>query len=155
MPESPEIEIPDPPPPVRRLERFALAPADAASVCDDTCALLDGGIALPLRVPGATLLAQFEAPDGFLLVTEGDDPFEVTTFFTLLDPDARSVVCSRMLGGWYNSAILHRLHWHDARRFTARFEQVPRRFEFAILGAPLPRAARLLWVSRPVREAVG
>jgi hypothetical protein len=151
----PEIEIPDPPPPVRRIERFALAPEDAASARDGARAVRDGAAAVPLRVPGATLLAQFEAPHGFLLVTEGDDPYEVATHFTLLAPDARRVVCSRLLGGWYGSAILRRLAWRDARRFSVRFDGVPRRFEFAILGAPMPPAGRLLWLSRPLREASG
>lgn len=72
------------------------------------------------RVPGYTLLHQFEVEGGYLLVTDHDCPHEEATAFILLDRGlrARSV---RQLGAMYATFLLTGLRWIGRTRLVASF----------------------------------
>ena len=71
-------------------------------------------------LPGYELRHQFETPDGFLLVTDYDCPFEEITNFALIDRRLRLQSC-RWVGWMYETFLLERLEWTDDRTFTAFF----------------------------------
>lgn len=78
------------------------------------------GQATRIRVPGYSLIHQFEIPRGYLLVTDADCPFEETTSFILLSKSLRLLSC-RMLLVPYGSFNLDRLEWIDDSRLWAVF----------------------------------
>jgi len=101
--------------------------------------LLDAGAPTRRRIPGYTLLHQYELPDGYLLVTDYDCPFEEMTVFTLLGPDLRTLSCRR-IGAPYNSFLLTGLEWNGEREFVAAFGSDCRfRFTVRPRGIPLLR----------------
>src|SRR5262249_4882500 len=71
-----------------------------------------------LLLPGYTLLHQFETPEGYLLVTDYDCPFEEITNFILVSKRLRVLSC-RWLGAMYQSYLLERVEWIDERTFIA------------------------------------
>lgn len=73
-----------------------------------------------LSLPGYTLLHQFETPDGYLLVTDYDCPFEEITNFALISRRLRLQSC-RWVGWMYETFLLEHLAWIDDRTFTASF----------------------------------
>jgi hypothetical protein len=81
--------------------------------------LLDGK---PTEVflPGYTLLYQFETPDGYILVTDYDCPFEEITNFALVSKRLRLQSC-RWIGWMYETFLLERIEWVDEKTFTAFF----------------------------------
>lgn len=81
--------------------------------------LIDGR---PSRVllPGYSLLHQFQIPQGYLLVTDCDCPFEETTCFILLDRHKR-LHSYRMLFVPYGSFNLEKFEWLDNRQAQATF----------------------------------
>jgi hypothetical protein len=81
--------------------------------------LLDGE-PTGLTLPGYVLLHQFETPEGYLLVTDYDCPFEEMTNFILLSTDLRILSC-RSLGWMYETYLLDRIEWIDERTFSAVF----------------------------------
>jgi hypothetical protein len=85
-----------------------------------TSRVLVRGVAGAAAVPGYVLLHQFDIPDGYLLVTDCDCPFEEATSFTLLNHDM-DVLATRSIGGMYCSFLLESLAWMDARTLTASF----------------------------------
>jgi hypothetical protein len=82
--------------------------------------LIVDGVTTERRVPGYTLLHQFEMADGYLLVTDYDCPFEEATDFILLDRElkARS---HRSIGAAYCSFLLERIEWLDEHSLLAMF----------------------------------
>lgn len=71
-------------------------------------------------VPGYVLLRQFALPEGYLLITDFDCPFEEATSFVLLDEHLR-VVSHRTLSGMYTSYLLKRVQWRNDRELVAFF----------------------------------
>ena len=77
---------------MRRIDKFALEPRDPVRDRDATTTMLlvDGrptGIALE----GVQLVDQFETGNGYLLVTDYNDPWEEQTVVSLLDADLKQV----------------------------------------------------------------
>jgi hypothetical protein len=83
--------------------------------------IVDGALT-DVRVTGYSLLHQFEIPNGFLLVTDYDCPFEESTNFTLLSRELR-VISRRSIGGAYCSFLLDKIEWLDDRNLIAVFYQ--------------------------------
>jgi hypothetical protein len=75
-----------------------------------------------VRVPGYSILHQFQIPLGYLLVTDCDCPFEETTSFILVSPTLR-LLSFRMLFVPYGSFNLARVEWIDSATFWAVFFQ--------------------------------
>ena len=73
-----------------------------------------------ISLPGYTLLHQFEASNGYILVTDYDCPFEEITNFALISKQLRLQSC-RWLGWMYETFLLERIEWIDDRTFTAFF----------------------------------
>jgi hypothetical protein len=73
-----------------------------------------------IRVPGYSLIHQFEIPCGYLLVTDDDCPFEEGTNFILLSKSIR-LLSWRILVVPYGSFNLDRVEWIDDSRFWAVF----------------------------------
>jgi hypothetical protein len=71
-----------------------------------------------IALPGYTLLHQFELPDGYILVTDYDCPFEEETNFVLISKSLH-VLSWRRLGAIYWSFLLDRVEWIDERTFVA------------------------------------
>ena len=76
-----------------------------------------------LRLPGYSLLYQFDTQAGFLLVTDYDSPYEETPNFILLSHDLR-VVSRRSLGPGLTfipnaSYLLKNIEWVDDWHFVA------------------------------------
>lgn len=72
------------------------------------------------RIPGYTLLHQFEIDGGYLLITDCDCPFEETTSFILLSKSNR-VLSFQMLFEPYGSFLLKRIDWIDGANIKATF----------------------------------
>src|SRR5262245_51659281 len=73
-----------------------------------------------ISLPGYSLLQQVETPDGYILVTDYDCPFEEITNFALVSKKLRLQSC-RWLGWMYETVLLERIEWNDDRTFTAFF----------------------------------
>jgi hypothetical protein len=71
-----------------------------------------------LSLPGYALLHQFETSDGCILVTDHDCPYEEITNFVLISRHLRLLSC-RWLGWMYETFLLERIEWIDARTFIA------------------------------------
>lgn len=71
-----------------------------------------------ITLPGYQLLYQFETPDGYILVTDYDGPYEEITNFALVSKQLRLLSC-RWLGWTYETFLLERIDWETERRFTA------------------------------------
>jgi hypothetical protein len=71
-----------------------------------------------VRLPGYQLLDQFETPDGYILITDYDCPFEEATNFALVSKSLRLQSC-RTIGWMYETYILERIEWQDELRFIA------------------------------------
>ena len=84
--------------------------------------LIVDGVLTKTRVSGYSLLHQFELPDGYLLVTDYDCPFEEATDFVLLSRDLR-VLTRRSIGGAYCSFLLDKLEWVDEYGLIATFHE--------------------------------
>jgi hypothetical protein len=85
-----------------------------------TSRVLVRGVAGAAAVPGYVLLHQFDIPDGYLLVTDCDCPFEEATSFTLLDHNME-LLATRSVGWMYCSFLLDALTWIDERTLIATF----------------------------------
>jgi len=98
-------------------------------------------------LPGYQLLCQFEVPDGYILVTDYDCPFEEITNFAFLDGRLRLKSC-RWLGWMYETYLLTRLEWVDEKTFIVIInEQVAYRFTIHRWGIPYLRPRlRLEWL---------
>jgi hypothetical protein len=83
--------------------------------------LVDGALT-ELRLPGYSLLHQFEIGEGYLLVTDYDCAYEEATNFILLNRDL-SILSSQSIGAPYCSFLLNRIEWLDERNFIAVFYQ--------------------------------
>jgi hypothetical protein len=70
------------------------------------------GQATGTSVPGYVIEAQYRCPEGYLLITSQDCPFEESSDFILLSPRFE-VVAQRFLGEMYGSYLLH-AHWPRA-----------------------------------------
>jgi hypothetical protein len=104
---------------MHRTERFALETHEGPYESWGTSSrLVVDGRLTELRLPGFQLLQQFEIPDGFIVITDYDCPFEEITNFVLLSKRLRKLSC-RWLGAPYYSSALDRLEWIDERGFTA------------------------------------
>ncbi len=82
---------------MRRIDKFALEPRDPGRDRDATTTMLlvDGrptGIALE----GLQLVDQFDTGNGYLLVTDYNDPWEEQTVVSLLDADLKQVAKKRL-----------------------------------------------------------
>jgi hypothetical protein len=73
-----------------------------------------------ISLPGYALLHQFEIPNGYVLVTDYDCPYEEITNFALISKQLRLQSC-RWLGWMYETFLLDRIEWIDDRTFTAFF----------------------------------
>lgn len=104
-----------------RIDRFAIeqhaGPYDSWPLRSGL--LLDGQKTL-LRVPGYVLLHQFATPQGYVLITDCDCPFEEATSFILLSKTVRLLAC-RTLSAPYESFLLQRIEWLDAANLRAVF----------------------------------
>jgi hypothetical protein len=102
---------------------FALEPHSGAyETWPATSRLVVNGVGRSAAVPGYALLHQFEIPDGFLLVTDFDCPFEEATCFTLVSK-AMEVLATCSVGGMYASFLLDALSWIEARHLIATFHE--------------------------------
>lgn len=84
--------------------------------------LIVDGMLTELRIPGYSLLHQFEIADGYLLMTDYDCPFEEATVFILLDRQLQ-MLTHRSIGAPYGSFVLERIEWLDERNLIAVFYQ--------------------------------
>lgn len=71
-------------------------------------------------IPGYVLLRQYALPDGYLLITDFDCPFEESICFALLNLKLQ-LVSHRTLGGMYTSYLLKRVQWQNERELVASF----------------------------------
>ena len=106
-----------------------------------------------VTLPGYQLLCQFEAPDGYVLVTDYDCPFEEATSFALVSKQLRLKSC-RTVGWMYETFILERIEWQDERTFIAYIGGgCPWCFTIRSWGIPYiwPRLRRqaLFWRAHP------
>ena len=97
--------------------------------------IVDGALT-KIGVGGYSLLHQFELPDGYLLVTDYDCPFEEATDFILLSRDLH-VLSQRSIGGAYCSFLLDKIEWIDARNLIAVFYQDDR-WKISIAAHKIP-----------------
>lgn len=98
--------------------------------------LIVDGAFTKIRVGGYSLLHQFELPDGYLLVTDYDCPFEEATDFILLGKDL-NVISQRSIGGAYCSFLLDKIEWIDERNLIAVFHQDDR-WKISIVAHKIP-----------------
>src|SRR5262245_23158422 len=92
-----------------------------------------------VKLPGYQLLQQFETPDGYVLVTDFDCPFEEITNFALVGRDMRLKSC-RWVGWMYETFLLERIEWQDSRSFIAAIHGGGRwRFSIRTWGIPYLR----------------
>jgi hypothetical protein len=89
------------------------------------------------KVPGYRLLHELETPDGYLLVTDYDCPYEEETSFTLLSRDFR-VLDHRSIGAPYSTYLLKSIDWQGSRSFLASFEGTADRWQFTIRPWGIP-----------------
>ena len=82
--------------------------------------LIVNGHQSSVRIPGYSILKQFAVPDGYLLVTDFDCPYEETTCFSLLDEKSR-LLSYRMLCVPYGSFNLDAFEWVDSQRALVTF----------------------------------
>ena len=103
------------------IDRFALQthPGPYQSWPGHSRLIVDGEL-LRTAVPGYVLLRQFALPDGYLLITDFDCPFEESTSFVLLNAQLW-VLSHRTLGGMYASYLLKRVRWVNERELIANF----------------------------------
>lgn len=73
------------------------------------------------QVPGYELLHQFRTPQGFLLVTDWDCPFEEGTNFILLEQATLRILARRELAVPYGSFLLDRFEWIDDQSARVTF----------------------------------
>jgi hypothetical protein len=107
----------------RAINRFALEKHDGPyEKWPLKSRLIVDGALTKTRVSGYSLLHQFELPDGYLLVTDYDCPFEEATDFILLSRDLR-VLTRRSIGGAYCSFLLDKLEWIDEYSLIATFHE--------------------------------
>ena len=100
--------------------------------------IVDGELT-EIRIPGYSLLHQFDIPDGFLLVTDYDCPFEEATDFILLSRELR-VISRRSIGGAYCSFLLDTIEWINERNLIAVFYRDDRwKISIAARGIPYLR----------------
>ena len=85
-----------------------------------TSRLIRDGVVSDARVAGYALLHQFELPEGYLLVSDYECPYEERTVFTLLDPGLR-VLSSRGVGRMYDSFLLTRAEPSGTSALIAAF----------------------------------
>ena len=82
---------------MRRVDKFALEPRDPGRDRDATTTmLLVGGRPTGITLEGLQLVDQFETDNGYLLVTDYNDPWEELTVVTLLDADLKQVAKKRL-----------------------------------------------------------
>ena len=79
--------------------------------------IVDGALT-ELRLPGYSLLHQFEIGEGYLLVTDYDCTYEEATNFILLNRSL-SMVSSRSISAPYRSFLLDKIEWLDGQNFIA------------------------------------
>lgn len=133
------------------VNRFRLERYDRSGNSRPLCSpLYDEAGRTETLIDGCELLHQFEVPDGYLLITDYDCPFEEKTCFTLLGPSLR-ILATRSIGGWYSSYLLKSVEWLDERHFLVEFYGGPL-LEFTIRpwGIPILRP-RLTFRHRPPR----
>jgi hypothetical protein len=101
--------------------------------------LIADGMPTKTKLPGYTLLHQFETAGAYLLITDYDCPFEERTSFVLLGKSLRVLSC-RALGGWFASFLLQDIEWIDGSHFIAVFNGDDRwRLTIRAWGIPLLR----------------
>src|SRR5262245_49951435 len=101
-----------------------------------------------ISLPGYSLLQQVETPDGYILVTDYDCPFEEITNFALVSKKLRLQSC-RWLGWMYETVLLERIEWNDDRTFTAFFHgNLCCRFTVRSWGIPYVRPRLKLKLDR-------
>jgi hypothetical protein len=82
---------------VRRIDKFALEPRDPGRDRDATTTmLLVGGRPTGIALEGLQLVDQFDTGNGYLLVTDYNDPWEELTVVTLLDANLKQVAKKRL-----------------------------------------------------------
>jgi hypothetical protein len=84
--------------------------------------LIVDGVKTETKIPGYSLLHQFETNTGYLLVTDYDCPFEEATDFSLLDREF-SLLAHRSIGAMYCSFLLEKIEWLDENNLIATFYQ--------------------------------
>jgi hypothetical protein len=86
---------------VRRIDKFALEPRDPGRDRDATTTmLLVGGRPTGIALEGLQLVDQFDTGNGYLLVTDYNDPWEELTVVTLLDAGLNQVA-KKQLGKFF------------------------------------------------------
>jgi hypothetical protein len=109
--------------PAAILDRFALETHDGPyEKWPPKSRLIVDGALTEARVPGYSLLHQFEITDGYLLVTDYDCPFEEATNFILLDRQLE-ILAHRSIGAPYCSFLLEKIEWLDDHNLIAVFYQ--------------------------------
>jgi hypothetical protein len=98
--------------------------------------LMTDGALQNVAVPGYALLHQFEIPDGYVLVTDFDCPYEEATSFILLSR-GMELLAKRSFGAMYCTFLLDTLTWMDARHLCATFHGGDR-WRIRILNPDLP-----------------
>ena len=105
-------------PVARPTSRFSLREPDDAG----RSLLLVDGQSTGTRVRGSALRWQFSLPQGFVLITDYDDPWEEITEITLLDASMKTIGTASLGGG--GTAFAHStyqvkdLRWLDDRSFV-------------------------------------
>ena len=100
--------------------------------------IVDGALT-ELRLPGYSLLHQFEIGEGYLLVTDYDCTYEEATNFILLNRSL-SMGSSRSISAPYRSFLLDKIEWLDGQNFIAVFYQNDRwKVSIARRGIPYLR----------------
>jgi hypothetical protein len=108
-----------------------------------------------ISLPGYTLLHQFETPNGYILVTDYDCPYEEITNFALISKQLRLKSC-RWLGWMYETFLLERIEWIDDRTFTAFFcGNLSCRFTVRSWGIPYIRPRLKLQLDRSLAHGAG
>src|SRR5262245_51918272 len=108
-----------------------------------------------ISLPGYTLLHQFETSNGYIVVTDYDCPFEEITNFALISRRLRLQSC-RWIGWMYETFLLERIEWIDARTFTAFFHgNLCCRFTIRSWGIPYMRPRLKLQLDRSLPHGDG
>jgi hypothetical protein len=120
-------------------EHFSFLPnAGARDTWPLKTVLFANGAATSLKIPGNSLLRQFETINGYLIITDEDCPFEETTHFILLNHNLTKILSSRRVSAPYCSYQLASIEWADNNRFVAIFQESSDRWEFTIRNRGIP-----------------
>lgn len=104
--------------------------------------LVDGKLSRT-KIPGCELIRQFEVPDGYLLITDYDDPWEELTEVVLLDRELRIIGKQRLgkagLAFARNIYMLKDVEWLGDRDFiTIPADEAQGRYQFTIRDWGVP-----------------